>query len=452
MGRWSYSGGGRGDAHKLGLPEERKALVERYMIDAEEAELRSNRAAAEQAQREAAEERTRPAAEEGEQTRRATDEEARLAAERQARRAAEEQARREAEEQARREAEQKAQREAEQKAQREAEQKAQREAEQKAQREAEQKAQREAAEAQPRPAAATEQAQRDSMKEAAAQAAIERKQGGAPMNSYLRAAVRMWWLVLIGVVAAGFVAVHIAKKHKPPTYAASTQLMVDSTALPFLRTGITQTQQASGGRVQVRKVPGTGATVTTTTPAQPAQSTQEQPNTQILVQAANLYPLLVTSDAVTALRTKLYGNIPGTVTAQALYSNNGAVRYTMSQFPIIQINSVSKSSTDATKLANTTALTLRRWVMKDQRGAHVPRSQRIVLRPLVMSKVAVEQKHTRLGFALLVGVGVLALFYALAVVLDWLLPSKRRKEQTVQTPDNPETAEGHAPAVPPAEA
>jgi capsular polysaccharide biosynthesis protein len=253
------------------------------------------------------------------------------------------------------------------------------------------------------------------------------------MNSYVRAALRMWWLVLIGVLAGGYVAVHVAKRHKPPTYGASAQLMVDSTERPFLRTGITQTTQGQPGGTKVKTVPGTGATVTTTTPSQPTQSSQQEPNTQILVQAANLYPILVTSDPVTALRQKVYGDIQGTVTAKALYANAGVVRFTPSQFPIIEIDTVSKTDKNAQKLANTTALTLRHWVTKNQRQGQVPKSQRIVLRPLKTATTSVKQTNSRLGLALLVGAGVLAVFYALAVVLDLLVPSRRRKQS--QAPD-----------------
>ncbi|HLB17898.1 MAG TPA: hypothetical protein VK613_02075, partial [Gaiellaceae bacterium] len=85
--RWTSIDGAPAGAVKAGLPEERKALVERYMIDAEEAESRARRAADEQARREAAEEQAR-----------------REAAEEQARREAEEQARRQAAAEARREA------------------------------------------------------------------------------------------------------------------------------------------------------------------------------------------------------------------------------------------------------------------------------------------------------------------------------------------------------------
>ena len=129
---------------KPGLPDERKALAERYTIDAEEAELRAQQAAEAQAQREVAEEQARRAAEE-EQARRE-------AAEAQAQReAAEEQARREeAEERARLEA---------------AEAQAQREA-------AEAQAQREAAERLARQEAMEAEARRREAEEHAREAAV----------------------------------------------------------------------------------------------------------------------------------------------------------------------------------------------------------------------------------------------------------------------------------------
>lgn len=265
------------------------------------------------------------------------------------------------------------------------------------------------------------------------------------MNSYVRAATRMWWLLLIGLLAGAFVTVHLARKHKPASYSASAQLLVDSTERPFLRTGISQ-GQPQPARTHVKKIPGTGATVTTTTPA-PAQPTQQNPDTQILVQTANLLPMVVTSDPVMSLRKKLYGDIPGTVTSKALYANNGVARFTLSQFPILEIDSVSNSGANAEKLANATALALRHWVTKSQSQSHVPRAQRVVLRPLLTAKTAVAQKHTRRGLAVLVGAVVLAMFFALAVGLDLLIPSRRRKHKASQ-----DLTEEDAPAVPSAEA
>src|SRR6478609_9164496 len=108
------------------LPAERKALAERYTIDAEEAQRREQLAAA-TAEREAEEQARRDA--EAELERKAAEEEARRAAEaeEQARRVAEEEARRaaEAEEQARRAAEAERERKAlEEQAQRAAEEEA----------------------------------------------------------------------------------------------------------------------------------------------------------------------------------------------------------------------------------------------------------------------------------------------------------------------------------------
>lgn len=269
------------------------------------------------------------------------------------------------------------------------------------------------------------------------------------MNLYARAAVRMWWLLIIGLVAAGYVALHIKRNHKPPTYSASAQLFVDSTERPFLRTAITQTSQpAQKSRVNVKTVPGTGATVTTTTPATPSQSTEQQPNTQILVQAANLYPFLVNAAPVMNLRTKLYGNIPGTVTAKAMFANNGVVRFTPSQFPIIEIDATSKTNADAINLANDTSLALRHWVTRNQRQAKVPRTQRIVLRPLEVATTSTKTTQSRLGLAIIIGAVVLGVFYAIALGLDLLLTSRRKRKALARAG----AGEEDAPAVPPAKA
>ena len=45
------------------------------------------------------------------------------------------------------------------------------------------------------------------------------------------------------------------------------------------------------------------------------------PDTQVLVNAANLYPLLIQSDVIAKLRRDTYGPTPGTVTATALASS-----------------------------------------------------------------------------------------------------------------------------------
>lgn len=267
------------------------------------------------------------------------------------------------------------------------------------------------------------------------------------MNPYLRAATKMWWLLVIGIIAGVVAAAYIVRKHKPPTYSASTQLMVDSTDRPFLRTSITQTQQQPP-RAEVTRVPvTTGATTTTSTPQrssrssqsqttkivtvpQPEQVTQQTPNTQLLVQDANLYPLVVNSDAVTAIRKRLVGDIPGQVNAQALYAYAGATgKFQPSTFPIIQINALSTTSSNATKLANGTSLALRRWMLSSQREAQVPTDQRVVLRPLVSPTTAVEHTHSRRGTAALVGLGVLCVFYAIALGIDQLRFRRRRKRE-----------------------
>src|SRR4051812_8859228 len=74
------------------------------------------------------------------------------------------------------------------------------------------------------------------------------------MNPYVRALLRFWWLLLIGL-GVGAIAVILASyttsatwpptftKRTHPTYSASTNLLVDSTTAPYLRTLETQVTQ-----------------------------------------------------------------------------------------------------------------------------------------------------------------------------------------------------------------
>jgi hypothetical protein len=64
------------------------------------------------------------------------------------------------------------------------------------------------------------------------------------------------------------------------------------------------------------------------------------------------------------------------------------------------------------------------------------------------AKTAVALKHTRLGLAVLLGAVVFAVFYALAVGLDLLIPSRRRRKHNASQ----DPAEEDASAVPSAEA
>lgn len=169
---WKSRNQGSPPVANAGLPEARKALAERYTIDADEAELLAERVVDAQAAREREEERRRVAEA---QARREAEERARLVAVEQARRDAEEQPRREVEEQARRQAaEEQARREAEEQAQRVAEEQPRNAAEEQAQREAEAAARREADEQARREAEERARREEQATDEAATEVALHR--------------------------------------------------------------------------------------------------------------------------------------------------------------------------------------------------------------------------------------------------------------------------------------
>ena len=61
------------------------------------------------------------------------------------------------------------------------------------------------------------------------------------------------------------------------------------------------------------------------------------PDTNTLINAANLYPLLIESDQVAEVRREPVGPIPGFVTAQAVFAINTPGRFEPSRVPVIQI-------------------------------------------------------------------------------------------------------------------
>ena len=273
------------------------------------------------------------------------------------------------------------------------------------------------------------------------------------MNIYLRAWLRFWWLLAIGAGAGLFVGVVIANKHKPPTYFAQQQLMVDSGSGPFLRTSVTTVQQQPP-RSQITRVPapgtgtstgaqkGTRPTVTSTTQVvtvpQPAQVLTQTPATAAPVQAANLYPVLISSDVIANLRDKMFGHLDGKVYSQALYQQNPAQgRFRPSMFPIISIGAQASTPAGARKLANATSSAFRRWLLLSQKATGIPKKQRILVHPLVWPRNVSVQTHTRRGLAAIAGAAVLAGFLALALGIDNLVPRRERlaEEQREEVPE-----------------
>ena len=118
------------------------------------------------------------------------------------------------------------------------------------------------------------------------------------MSPTLHALARFWWIVAAGLVAAILVALVVVGRQPSALYTASENVLVTSASAPYLRTVQTgQAAQPPAAKTK-KKAPVTSSTSPT--------------DTQSLVNAANLYPLLIQSDAIAKLRASLYGPAPGT--------------------------------------------------------------------------------------------------------------------------------------------
>ena len=244
---------------------------------------------------------------------------------------------------------------------------------------------------------------------------------------------RYWWLVLLGVLAGAFVAAAIYKLEAPAKHTATTQVFVNSPSQLYLRTQQTTVQpQAS----RVRPVHGSGG-VKLRAVQQPATSSNGAPDTQTLVNAANLYPMLIQSDRIKQLRESLTGHIPGTVKANALNaSTNTFGVFRPSSLPIVQVTATSKYAADAERLATATVTAFTTWLLEQQRGARIPSSQRITVQQL-QSPTLSTTGGPSYGLPLFIGALVFLGFCGLAVVVDGARP---RREASARQPAAPHGA------------
>jgi hypothetical protein len=240
------------------------------------------------------------------------------------------------------------------------------------------------------------------------------------VNDYLRASVRFSWLLIPGLVIAMFVSLEVLyrlpsfKPRTHPSYSATELLLVDSSSRPYVRTAVS-----------------TPAAGSTSANSSSGASTTQPPDLKALVDAANLYPLLIQGDDVKRLRTRLYGPLPGTVQAAAIFSSKTAARFRPSAFPVIQITSTATGRKKAIRLARTTGTAFRRWLLTTQKQARVPARQRILIRELQAPEKAQLVSKPAYSFALLAGLAVALAFVAAAVVLDRLRPRVPERDVVV---------------------
>jgi hypothetical protein len=249
------------------------------------------------------------------------------------------------------------------------------------------------------------------------------------MIQALNAVLRFWWLPVIGLVVGVAAAVGLLSRQPATIYTATDTVLVTSPSAPYLRTAQTQ---ATTVPAQAKKS-GPGAKRKPVTPAS-VRSTTSAPDTQVLVNAANLYPLLIQSDEIRKLRIAQFGPTPGRVSATALASSTNTYGvYHPSPLPVITVKTTSRRSGAAQKLAVDTVSTFGMWIAQRQKDAGVPKAERITIEQL---RVRVQSSGgTSYGLPAFVLVVVLLAFGGLAVLADRLRPRR-----------NP-VLEGHVPVA-----
>ena len=261
-------------------------------------------------------------------------------------------------------------------------------------------------------------------------------------SSYGPALRRFWWVVAIGAFVAALIAFlmvytvddgKLAKREKP-VYTAVARLFVTSGEAPYLRTSVPR----------YTDVPiGTSETQTT---SRPLTQVLDSPDTRTLVAATNVYPLLIESDDVARLREDLYGQLPGTVTAQAIFSGATATRYQPSEIPVIELFATSDNPRDSIALAAATSKSFRTWMTREQNRAGIDVKQRILIQELEAPTDAVASGGGGIGLPVLAMLAILTAFGAGAIMLDRLYPVSEDDEDATDV-HGPPTGKTDEPAL-----
>ncbi len=242
------------------------------------------------------------------------------------------------------------------------------------------------------------------------------------MNSYTAALLRQWWVVAVGIVVAIGVATYMAydvpgfTPREKPVYMANAQLLVTSPEGSYIRVSVTRPTEVSPGGSSDGGNDSEGSILV-----------REPPDVRPLLQAADLYPLLIESDQVRALRTKMFGPIDGRVVASVI----PVVNRPRSQLPAIDIFASSSTEEKAVALANATWKAFRRWVQLEQQRTKLEQRERILIQPIRVPTNAVASGGPSFAIPVLAALAVLAGFGMLALVLDRVfVPAAVRTPET----------------------
>jgi hypothetical protein len=249
------------------------------------------------------------------------------------------------------------------------------------------------------------------------------------VNPYVRAALRFWWVLVLGVLVASLTAVAMQyrtdfsslppklEERTKPTYSTTTRIILDSADRPYLRTSLTRPVEDE-------------------TSARAAAAVEERPDIGTLVRLANLYPLYIEGDEVAAIREEMFGPLHGSVTAQGIYSIATIQRFEPSILPVIEIYAGATTAKGAVDLAQGTVDAFRRFIRDKQDRAGLKPGERVVIEELQRPRTAVPSGGGSPAMPLLGFMAVLLGFAALTILLDRLFPSDQvRAESLVERLD-----------------
>jgi hypothetical protein len=250
------------------------------------------------------------------------------------------------------------------------------------------------------------------------------------VNPYVRAALRFWWVLVLGVLVASLAAVAMQYRmdfsslppkleaRSQPTYATTARLLINSRDQPYLRTSLTRPIEAD------------------TAAARAAAEVEERPDIGILVRLANLYPLIIEGDDVAAIREEMFGPLPGGVSAQGIYSIATLQRFEPTILPVVEVFAASSTAKGAVDLAQGTVDAFRRYIRDQQDRNRLKPNERVVIEELQRPRTAVPSGGGSPALPLLGFMAVLLGFAALTILLDRLFPSDQvRAESLVERLD-----------------
>jgi hypothetical protein len=237
-------------------------------------------------------------------------------------------------------------------------------------------------------------------------------------SSYGPALRRFWWVLVIGAIVAAAFATLLSYSVSgfPPKftpreasdYTSEARLFVTSGDAPYLRTSVTVKSTVPIGT--------TGQEATT--------EEVQQPDVKTLVDAANVYPLLIESDDVAQLRTEMFGSLEGEVSAQTIYAAATAARYLPSDIPVLEVFATAGTPKAARTLAGATTEAFQKWIVREQQRAQIPESQRIQVKDLEAPADPIAVGGQSMGLPLLAFLAIFTVFAAGANILHRLYPPK----------------------------